>query len=118
MSDVQSTVSITRAGPELIAHILTNTMRGQNLAGERLLALSALEVPHDVGDLEESGTVVNAEQPGQDTLVVYDRPQAARLHEHPEYNFQNGRKGKYLEDPAVQNATELGQIIAKAGSER
>jgi hypothetical protein len=25
------------------------------------------------------------------------------LHEHPEFNFKNGRKGKYLEDPIKNN---------------
>jgi len=41
--------------------------------------------------------------------VSYDTPYAARLHEHPEYNFQNGRQGKYLEEPAMQNRAELDQ---------
>ena len=40
-----------------------------------------------------------------------------RLHEHPEYNFSTksnpGAKGKYLEDPAVQNKKELLDIVAK-----
>lgn len=111
MTDVRATVEIHTHGPAIIAQILGNVIRGQNKAGERLLGLSAEQVPLDTGDLMGSGQVVNAEAPGEDTLVVYDRPQAARLHEHPEYNFQNGRKGKYLEDPAVQNRGELGDII-------
>jgi len=30
-------------------------------------------------------------------------PYAIRLHEHPEYKFQRGKKGKYLEDPIKMN---------------
>lgn len=61
-------------------------------------------VPHDEGTLMRSGeTKVN----GLKGATGYDTPYAIRLHEHPEYNFQDGRKGKWVEktikDPAVQN---------------
>lgn len=36
-------------------------------------------------------------------MIGYHTPYASRLHEHPEYNFRNGRKGKFLEDPIEQN---------------
>lgn len=75
--------------------------------GGEALRLSQREVPHDKGDLQNSGTV---EQEGQEVIVGYHRPYAARLHEHPEYHFQKGRKGKYLEDPIRQNAQELGIV--------
>lgn len=96
-------------GPELDRRI----MDGENLAAERLLALSAAEVPFDLGTLSESGTVDPATSPEEGAAVVYDTPYAARHHEHPEYNFQNGRKGKYVEDPALEHKNELGEIIAK-----
>ena len=36
--------------------------------------------------------------------MSYNTKYAARLHEHPEYNFKTpGTKGKYLEDPIEQN---------------
>jgi len=88
-------------------------MRGENLAAERLLALSAAEAPFDLGTLVGSGSVENATSPEDGAAVTYDTPYAARLHEHPEFNFQNGRKGKYVEDPALQHKDELGAIIAK-----
>ncbi len=118
MSDIRAQVTTETHGTVILASILSGLIKGQNLAGEYLLARSAEQVPLDTGDLMGSGQVVNAEQPGEDTLVVYDRPQAARLHEHPEYQFQNGRKGKYLEDPALENKSTLGQIIAKEGGVR
>lgn len=116
MTEISAQTSTTFNLNATVGQILMGSVRGQNVAGERLLGLSSLEVPFDLGDLSGAGQVVNAEQPGDDTLVVYDRPQAARLHEHPEYNFSTksnpGAKGKYLEDPAVQNKQELLDIVA------
>lgn len=70
-----------------------------------VLRLSQFEVPHDVGTLQNSGTV---ELVDEDVVLGYHTPYAARLHEHPEYRFQKGRKGKYLEDPINNNAEVLG----------
>lgn len=68
--------------------------------GYELLRLSQEQVPHDKGTLQDSG---NVEEVLGDVLVGYHTPYAARLHEHPEYNFQKGRKGKYLTDPLEKN---------------
>lgn len=68
--------------------------------GFEILRLSQLEVPHDEGTLQNSGVV---EEIDGDVVISYHTPYAARLHEHPEYNFQRGRKGKYLEDPVIKN---------------
>lgn len=89
-------------------------MLGVGKAGERLLALSSVEVPVELGTLLGSGAVstpMSARDGDPEADVTYDTPYAARLHEHPEYNFQGGRKGKYLEDPAMENQRELGEII-------
>jgi len=68
---------------------------------DETLRLSSEEVPHDVGTLQLSG---NTKRMGQAHYRVgYSTKYAARLHEHPEYNFQKGRKGKYLEDPIKNN---------------
>lgn len=108
-AEVSMTNNIARAGDEVLAGI----MRGETLAAERLLALSAEQVPHDQGTLQSSGTVTPATNPDEGAAVSYDGDYAVRLHEHPEYNFQKGRKGKYLEDPALENKAELGNIIRK-----
>lgn len=73
--------------------------------GYEILRLSQFEVPHDVGSLQNSGTV---EEFGDVVVVGYHTPYAARLHEHPEYHFQKGRKGKYLSDPIIRNLKALG----------
>lgn len=76
---------------------------GEDVANE-ILRLSQAEVPIDEGTLQNSGTV----QFVDDAWVVgYHTPYAARLHEHPEYRFQRGRKGKYLEDPIIHNSDAL-----------
>lgn len=66
-----------------------------------ILRLSTQQVPHDIGLLQMSGKT----EPISNTevLVGYNKVYAARLHEHPEYHFQKGRKGKYLEDPIKSN---------------
>lgn len=74
------------------------------------LRLSNFEVPHDLGLLQNSGKV----EPRNDgALVGYNKVYAARLHEHPEYNFQKGRKGKYLEDPLINNMVLFQNIVGR-----
>lgn len=75
-----------------------------------IMRLSQKEVPHDEGTLANSGVV---EPDGEDIIIGYHTPYAARLHEHPEYNFQKGRKGRYLEDPIVENEEVLGLKLGK-----
>lgn len=67
-----------------------------------VLRLSQLEVPHNIGTLQNSGHV-EPPIPSIEITVGYNTPYAARLHEHPEYRYQKGRKGKYLEDPIKNN---------------
>lgn len=79
--------------------------------GYEVLRLGEKEVPHDKGPLQTSGTV----EPSKDDVVVgYNKEYAARLHEHPEYKFQKGRKAKYLEDPIINNIKLLREVIGKA----
>jgi hypothetical protein len=77
--------------------------------GEYLLSEANKDVPYDVGELEGSGTV----QSNDETAVVsYASPYAVRLHEHPEYNFQGGRKGKWLEDALNARHKQIQAIMA------
>lgn len=110
---VSASVSITNNFGAITNEIRRKIVDGENKAAERLLALSSERAPLDIGTLIGSGTVERATTPEEGAQVVYDTPYAARLHEHPEYNFQNGREGKYLENPALENKGELGAIIAK-----
>lgn len=74
---------------------------GLNVIATEVLRLSQKEVPHDEGLLQNSGTI--EQKSALEFLVGYNKRYAARLHEHPEYRFQKGRKGKYLEDPIKKN---------------
>ncbi|TFC78156.1 hypothetical protein E3O45_05955 [Cryobacterium sp. TMS1-20-1] len=126
MAGIRAAVTFTNNLDGMVTNILLGAIKGQNLAGERLLALSAAEVPEAVGTLAEKGTVVHAENLGDETLVVYDEVYAARWHEDGELvdnlgrhylgnaNFQGGRKSHYLSDPALQNKDEL---LAKVATE-
>lgn len=78
--------------------------------GDEILRLSQFEVPHDIGTLQDSGV---SQPVGDHVEVGYHTPYAARMHEHPEYHFQKGRKGKYLEDPIRRNASVLGIRFGK-----
>lgn len=75
-----------------------------------VLRLTQFEVPHDEGTLQNSGTV---ERITDGVVLGYHTPYAARLHEHPEYRFQKGRKGKYIEDPLKRNEGVLGIRFGK-----
>ena len=73
-----------------------------------ILRLSSFEVPHDKGTLQNSG---HTEDLPEESIVGYNTVYAARLHEHPEYKFQKGRKGKYLEDPIKNNVAVWKKIF-------
>ena len=80
-----------------------------------VLRLAEKENPHDKGILQSSQAI---EPEGAGYVLGYNKEYAARLHEHPEYNFQKGRKGKYLEDPIKNNVKQflnyLGEQLKKA----
>ena len=78
----------------------SNRMQAVHNVATEILRLSGFEVPHDKGTLQNSGSVQDYPE---ESIVGYHTVYAARLHEHPEFHFQKGRKGKYLEDPIKQN---------------
>jgi hypothetical protein len=85
-----------------------------NTIADEVLRLSQREVPHDTGFLQNTGNVERANSDNNpEAIVGYHTPYAARLHEHPEYNFQGGRKGKYLEDPIKHNLRVFTQLAGR-----
>ena len=85
--------------------------QGLRKIGDEILRLSQREVPHDTGQLQNTGKV---EETDAYVEVGYHKVYAARLHEHPEYNFKNGRKGKYLEDPIKNNLSTFLNYFAES----
>lgn len=101
-----------QAGIDRLTAKLPDTIADSNHAvAEEVLRLSQFEVPHDEGTLQNSGAVETL--PNGDVVLGYHTAYAARLHEHPEYRFQKGRKGKYLEDPIRRNADTLGLVFGR-----
>ena len=87
-----------------------------NAIADLLLEKSQKEVPHDTGTLQNSGHVDQASANNLEAIVGYggmSAPYASRLHEHPEYNFKGGRKGKYLEDPLKNNLNIFKNIYSQ-----
>ena len=62
------------------------------------------QCPFDEGDLSGTQEIKKTDKDGLEYEIAYRKPYAARMHEHPEYKFKNGRKAKYLEDPIKQNS--------------
>ena len=54
-------------------------------------------VPFDVGTLEKQGGVSKAESINDSASVYWSQPYAAKLYFNPEFNFQNGRKGRWAD---------------------
>ena len=103
---------------------ITDLMRGLHVLESRLPAVKAQialtmakeafrisgeQVPHDIGTLQASGKV--EPEPDGAAIMGYHTVYAARLHEHPEYNFQKGRKAKFVEDPAKEVAGRAERIV-------
>lgn len=68
--------------------------------GNKIMRESKNQAPLDKSTLIKS---TGNEKTGKlRRTIFYNTPYAPRLHEHPEYKFQRGRKGKFLEDPLKQ----------------
>lgn len=78
---------------------------------EFLLTETIKTTPKDEGILIQSGKVTGRPS-AIEAFVSFDTPYAVRLHEHPEYNFQNGRRGKYLERTLNEQRATLERLIA------
>jgi hypothetical protein len=91
------------------------TLRGLQLAGEHVLALSRRRVPIEEGTLERSGL---ATDDGHLTVAVsYDTPYAVRQHEDITLRHASGRTSKYLELAAAEAAPDITRIVAASARE-
>ena len=105
---VIDTSDLNRGIGELLAKLPELQRQATNDIAHEILRLSQFEVPHNIGTLQNSGGV---DPEGDGAIVGYNTVYAARLHEHPEYHFQKGRKGKYLEDPLKNNLSVFLKIV-------
>lgn len=95
---------------EAINKTRSNKIEALRAVGDEIMRLSESEVPHDVGDLSASGVV---RDDNEDVYVGYNKMYASRLHENPQFNFQKGRKAKYLEDPIKNNLSSFKKFFEK-----
>ena len=70
--------------------------------GEYILEESNRVVPHEVGDLQDSGRVTTSDNT---VAISYDTPYAVVQHEDMTFKHDNGRKAKFLED-AISDASQ------------
>lgn len=112
MSVTFDTTSFVKGTKHALNVVEKAALQGINDVASEVLRLGTFEVPHDKGILQGSGHV----EPSSDSQVIvgYNTVYAARLHEHPEYRFQKGRKGKYLEDPIKNNLSVFRNYMAEA----
>lgn len=90
---------------ETIAH------KAVRYAAEHILTESIRTTPKDTGLLQQSGRVTT-DPNTLEAVVSFDTPYAVRLHEHPEYNFKNGRRGKWLELTVLEQSNNVANIMA------
>lgn len=114
---VRGNVSLTNNFGAVTQEILQRLVDGENKAAERGKALAVNLSPWDQGTLAGAHTVERATDPEEGAQIVVDAPYAARLHEHPEYNFATdsnpNAQGKWVETALIENKGELGDIIRK-----
>lgn len=75
------------------------------------------KAPKDEGALTQTSDVDVDEEAGT-ASAFYVQKYAPRLHEHPEYNFQGGREGKWLEKTLLAEGDRVREIIANEIRER
>lgn len=109
MSGVEHTSNFAQIADAAV----TGLTQGLTLAAEGLLSLALPVTPLREELLRSSGAVIPAVDPEEGAAVTFDTPYAARLHEHPEYNFSEpGTGAKYVENPAMENSRELGKVVS------
>lgn len=67
--------------------------------------------PKDEGPLIQTSGVSVDENAGKAT-VYYVQKYAPRLHENPQFKFQGGRQGKWLEKTVLNEGQEVGEMMA------
>jgi hypothetical protein len=81
-------------------------------AAEVILEEANRAVPLDESTLMKSGET-SVDIRTHEAAISYDTPYAVRLHEHPEYNFQGGRRGKWLELTLKEQSQRVLKLLAE-----
>lgn len=98
-------------GKQVSAKVKRAAVQGLSDGAEHILEESNRIVPIDEGNLMRSG-ITSVDESKMHAAISYDTPYAVRLHEHPEYNFQHGREGKWLEKTLKKRKRDVQRHIA------
>ena len=96
-----------------MAAIIGASMDGMADAMEHVLGVATDHVPHEYGDLQNSGkaTVDESSRMG---AVSFDTPYAVRQHEELTWRHNAGRTAKYLENAVNSERDTVAELIAGA----
>lgn len=104
-------------GPQIIA--MKDQAVGQALykGASHVLNEANNIAPKDEGALTQTSDVAVDEKAGK-ANIFYVQKYAAKLHENPQYNFQGGREGKWLEKAILSEGDRVAEIMANEIRER
>lgn len=94
------------------AAVRTQAALGLRDAAEFVLAESSQLVPHELGNLQDSGRT-DVDEDALVAAVSYDTPYAVVQHERMDYHHDAGRQAKYLEQPLTSSNKEIRELIAR-----
>src|SRR5438128_12456902 len=78
--------------------------------------MSKMQVPHDTGALQNSGSI--RRKGLKKYSVEYNKPYARRWeYETPRHGFKQGRKSRYLRDPAEMVASRATDYFKRAAAQ-
>lgn len=80
-------------------------------AGHHVLDTANRHVPYRSGELAASGEV---RIEGDEVGVGYGAEHARYVHAHPEWKFESGRSGHWLEEALAEDASDISGIYADA----
>ena len=98
-------------GADVKAKQKATAIRALNDSLEYIMGESNKIIPHDEGTLQRSGQI-DVDKSELKGTVSYDTPYARRMHEHPEYRFQKGREGKFLEKVIFRDKQKIAKYMA------
>lgn len=101
------------------ARMKAGARKGRTIAGRHILDVSNKHVPHEEGDLERDGAVVEDETR---TAITYGRDAevagyAERQHDDLTLRHDAGRNAKFLENALNSERQVTAEIIAKSARE-
>lgn len=104
-------------GQQIIAEKQRAVEQALYIGASHILNESNKIAPLDEGPLTQTASVDVDGAAGQ-ASVFYVQKYGPRLHENPQFNFQNGREGKWLEKTVMKEMDRVRDIMANEIRER